>query len=314
MLVAVSGGRDSVALLHALRLGGHKKLTVIHLDHGLRGRSSAADARFVTRLAKAWNFPCIVGKADTRSYARARGISTETAARELRHAFFAACARRLRCRVIVLGHHADDQAETCLFRFLRGAGTAGLAGMERETALQVGRLRLTLVRPLLAVRRSEIDTYVREHRIPFREDATNATLDVTRNRIRHGVLPAIREAMGDTAIDAILRAAEILRAENEWAAEEAAKVPQGPDLFVKDLRGRPVALQRRVIHRWLTENGVSGVGFDLVEQVRELLDSGATRAKVNLPGGAHCRRQAGRMFLQPPCDLKASSARSRAAA
>lgn len=312
MLVAVSGGRDSVALLHALRSEGHRKLTVIHLDHGLRGRASAADAKFVARLAKDWGYPCMIGRANTRSYAKERKISIETAARELRHAFFAACARRLRCRTIVLAHHADDQVETCLFRFLRGAGPAGLAGMAPVSELRLGRRTLTLVRPLLGVRRSGIEAYIHKHGLSFREDATNAILDATRNQLRHRVMPAIRETMGDASIDAILRAAEILRAENEWAAAEVAKISPGVELSVKDLRDRPVALQRRVILRWLTERGVGDVSFDLVERVRSLLELGATIARVNLPDDAHCRRRAGRLFVQAACDLNHSRARSRA--
>lgn len=290
-LVAVSGGRDSVALLHALHAAGRRKLTVVHLDHRLRGRVSTGDARFVARLAEQLGYPALIGRADARAYARDRGMSVELAARELRHVFFEACARRTRCRRVLLAHHADDQIETCLHRFLRGSGPAGLAGMRRETVLG----RLTLIRPLLGVRRAEIDAYVAVHRLRFREDATNAEPTATRNRLRHEVLPLVERVIGPP--DAILRAAEIFAAEEEWMAAEVAKFPLTGELAVPALRSQPLALQRRVIRRWLESADVP-VGFAEVERVRALLD-GNGPAKVNLPEDRHARRRRGAIFLEP---------------
>jgi tRNA(Ile)-lysidine synthase len=297
-LVAVSGGRDSVALLHGLHALGFRKLSVVHLDHQLRGRASKADASFVERLAGKLGYPCTIGHADVKSYAKERGVSIELAARELRHVFFAQCARRERCSTVLLAHHADDQIETCLFNFLRGSGAAGLAGMSTQSELTIGRARLTLLRPLLEIRRAEIDTFIASHRIKFREDATNTELTATRNKLRHRVLPAIRESLGDSFGDAILRAARILEAEDAWMNAESSTFALSGQLPAASLKTLALAILRRVLHRWLIAQNFQPT-FELVELVRSLLTPAAV-AKVNLPGGAHCRRRAGMLFIERP--------------
>ncbi len=301
-LVAVSGGRDSVALLHALHACGHRKLTVVHLDHRLRGRASTNDAKFVGRLATKLGYPLLQGRSETRVYAEARGVSLELAARELRHAFFAAAARRARCRTVILAHHGDDQAETCLFNFLRGSGAAGLGGMRESSTLAAGRLRLTFLRPWLRITRHQIDGFVESRRLAFREDETNTELAATRNRIRHGVLPAIREALGEACGDAIRRTADILAAEEDWMQAEVARIPSAKTLPVEDLRSRPLALQRRLIRRWLQDHALRDIGFAEIERVRSLLAVGSGPAKINLPGARHVRRRSGEIFLEPPRD------------
>ncbi|MGH8046694.1 MAG: tRNA lysidine(34) synthetase TilS [Chthoniobacterales bacterium] len=298
-LVAVSGGRDSVALLHGLHALGFRKLTVVHLDHQLRGRASKADASFVARLAKKLGRPCTIGHADVKSYAASRVISIELAARELRHVFFAQCARRERCTTVFLAHHADDQIETCLFNFLRGSGAAGLAGMSGKSELTIGRTRLELLRPMLGIRRAEIHAFIAQHRIKFREDATNSELAATRNKLRHRVIPAIRESMGDSFGAAILRAAQIFEAEDDWMEIAASSDAQFDHLPVSTLKTRPLALIRRTLRRWLALQNFQPT-FEMVELVRSLLAPEAKVAKVNLPGGAHCRRRAGMLFIERP--------------
>lgn len=297
-LVAVSGGRDSVALLHALSLLGHKKLIVVHLDHRLRGRASTGDAKFVARLGGKLGFPVMLGRGDAKAYARDRGLSLEHAARELRHVFFESVARRTRCRTVILAHHADDQVETCLFNFLRGSGIAGLSGMREKSELTVSRHAFTIFRPLLGIRRAKIEAFVAARGIAFREDATNAELAATRNRIRHRVLRAIREEVGDSCEDAIRRAASILAAEDDWMQSEVDRIPRGETLSVAALRSLPLALQRRLIRRWLTDCAITEVGFTEVERVRSLLDVDAGASKVNLPGGNHARRRRGEVFFE----------------
>lgn len=291
-LVAVSGGRDSVALLHGLHRLGFRNLAVIHLDHRLRGAASRADARFVARLAGTLNLPVESTRADTRGYAKSEGVSLELAARIMRHIFFEDAARRTRCRSILVAHHADDQVETCLFNFLRGSGAAGLAGMHFEKRHR----HFTLFRPLLNVRRSEIDEFVARHRIEFREDATNAGLFATRNKLRHRVIPAIEDAMGTSYADAILRAAAIFAAEEEWMRGEAHV--ESETLSVRDLTAAPLALRRRIVRQWLHQRGIADVGFSEVERVLSLLDMERGPAKVNLPGSCHARRRQGRLFLE----------------
>jgi tRNA(Ile)-lysidine synthase len=295
-LVAVSGGRDSVALLHGLHTIGWRKLTVIHLDHQLRGHHAKNDARFVTRLATKLNFPLVLGEADTRRYAEERGLSLEHAARELRHVFFESVARRTRCRLVVLGHHADDQVETCLFNFLRGAGATGLAGM--RPVAQFG--RLTFLRPMLSIRRGEIDAFLQDRKIKWREDASNLSPEHTRNRLRHRILPLLAEEFGPSFPEAILRTANILATEDDWMRSEAAGFPASDDLPVKQLAEKPLALRRRIVRQWLKDYGIAEAGFAETTRVLSLLDIENGPARINLPDGIHARRREGRIFLERP--------------
>jgi tRNA(Ile)-lysidine synthase len=289
LLVGVSGGRDSMALLHVLRALGFEKLIVCHLDHGLRGRASRADAEFVRRSSAGCGFES--ARAGTDDFAKHHRISTEVAARELRRAFFRECARRHRCRRLLLAHHADDQVETCLFQFRRGSGAAGLAGM-KPVSMRDG---LTIIRPLLAVGREEIERYIVENAIRYREDGSNTSTAHTRNRIRHVVIPAIREAFGPGFRGAVVRAAEIFRMEDEWIA---AQVPEtGASLSCRDLREMPDALRHRAVIRWLRKSGVPEPGFAETRRVLSLLDPERGSAKVSLPGNLHARRRAGEIFL-----------------
>lgn len=299
-LVAVSGGRDSVALLHGLHALGYRKLIVVHLDHRLRGAASRTDAKFVERLSSKLGHPCVLGQADVRSYAKERGLSVELAARELRHVFFAGVARRQRCRTIFLAHHADDQVETCLFNFLRGSGTAGLAGMRPMSSQKIGGKELQLLRPMLAIRRREIEAYLDTHKLAWREDASNGSDAHTRNRLRQRVMPILAEEFGPSFPEAILRAAAILSAEEDWMGSETDKLPPGDEMSAPALTAMPLALRRRAVRRWLLENGISEAGFAETERVLSLLDVERGPAKVNLPGGCHARRRTGKIFLERP--------------
>jgi len=298
-LVGVSGGRDSVVLLHALVGAGFKRLIVCHLNHGLRGRAAAADARFVAALAAKLGLELESEKADVGAQAAQTGQSLETAARHARYAFFARVARKRRCRALFLGHHAGDQVETVLFNLFRGAGRAGLGGMRRESERTVDGVRLRLLRPMLGIWREAIDAYISAHGLRFREDASNSTPAFTRNRVRHTLFPVLEEVFGRDVRQALWRASAILQAEEEWLeslAREAGE-PTGADLATPLLQSQPVALQRRRILAWLREGGVPDAGFDQVEAVRSLLGA-PSPAKVNLPGGWHARRRAKRLFLE----------------
>src|ERR1700758_4712336 len=175
-LVGGSGGRDSVALLHWLINLDYKKLIVCHLNHQLRGRSSDADARFVKHLAVKYHVDRSLGSTDVGALAAKKKMSIETAARAARYAFFAKVAKRRKCRTIFLAHHADDLVETFLLNLLRGAGMTGLAAMREVSTRRVENVDLAIVRPILSVWRTEIDDYVREHRLKFREDPSNKNL------------------------------------------------------------------------------------------------------------------------------------------
>lgn len=292
-LVGVSGGIDSVVLLDLLLAAGFRDLIVCHLDHRLRGRASAGDARFVRALARRLGLACESGAAEVARQAAARSRSLETAAREARLEFFAAAALKHRCRTLFLGHHADDRVETFLFNLCRGAGPAGLRAM-RATSRHG---RLTVVRPLLGVWRPEIAAYAAARNLLFRHDATNDTLGPARNRLRHVVLPLLAREFGRDVRMAVWRAAEILAAEDDYLAT-LTPAPRSA-VAVRDLRLLPAALQRRALRAWLQARGTPEVGFALVEAIRALLAPGAAAASVNLPGGRRVRRRAGQLFVAP---------------
>ncbi len=296
-LIGVSGGRDSIALLNWLINLGYKKLIVCHLNHQLRGRSSDADARFVEKLAAKYHVDLELGAANVRVLAKKKKMSIETSAREARYSFFAKAAKRHGCRTIFLAHHADDLVETFFINLFRGAGSAGLVAIRESSTRRIDDIELTIVRPFLPVWRKEIDSYVREHRLRFREDASNKNLDPLRNRLRRRVIPFLEKVLGRNIRPTIWRAAAIAVEEENWID---AQLPDssGAELSVPQLRALPVALQRRAILKWLRAKDISEVGFDVIEHVRSLADRDAAVAKVNLPRDRHARRRAGRIFIE----------------
>jgi len=298
-LIGVSGGRDSVMLLHALVEAGFRRLVVCHLNHGLRGRAADADARFVASLAAKLGLEWESEKVNVAQLAKDTGQSLETTARHARYGFFARVARGRRCRTLFLAHHADDQVETFLFNLFRGSGLAGLGGMSPDSQRTVNGVRLRLLRPMLNVWREEIDEAIQSGGLKFREDESNRTTDFTRNRVRHELLPVLERVFGRDVRAAVWRTAAILRAEEEWLADLAGE-EAGAHFDVPTLRKMPLAQQRRRILAWLRGSGVPDAGFDQVETVRSLLETGESRpAKVNLPGNWHARRRAKRLFLEP---------------
>jgi tRNA(Ile)-lysidine synthase len=324
-LVGCSGGRDSVALLHWLLGLGYKNLIVCHLNHQLRGRSSDADARFVEKLAATYNvktagqalrppaarsgkrgacptmtkghIDSVLGTADVRALAAKQKLSLEAAGRAARYEFFARVAKRCHCRTILLGHHADDLIETFLINLFRGSGTSGLGAIREVSKRRVGDVTLTIVRPLLTVWRSEIDDYVRKHQLKFKEDVSNKDLALLRNRIRRQIIPYLEKTLGRNIRQTFWRAAMIVAEEENWIDDQLPNA-RGAQLGVAQLRELPVALQRREILKWLRRRDVTNVGFDVVEQVRALLDPDARVAKVNLSQDRHVRRRAGKIFVE----------------
>jgi tRNA(Ile)-lysidine synthase len=291
-LIGISGGRDSMALLEGLQSLGYRKLVICHLNHSLRGTSANRDGAFVKATAIRLGYAVEMGKMDVRKHAATEKVSIETAARDLRYRFFRACARRHRCRRIFLAHHADDQVETCLFNFLRGAGAAGLAGMKLFSRTR----GLEIIRPMLGISRADIAAFVGARQIPYREDSTNASDDHTRNRLRNQVIPVIERAFGPSFRPAILRAAEILDAEDSWMTSMVPKFHE--TLSCEALRNMPLALRRRVTLGWLRNSKIPEPGFAETTRVLSLLDSSNRPAKVNLRGNWHARRRAGKLFLE----------------
>lgn len=215
ILLGLSGGRDSVVLLHLLKISGHE-VTAAHLNHHLRGRESDADERFVRELCRVWQVPLVVGRANVAVRARRHHLCIEEAARIARYRFLERTARRLSLRRVMIAHHQRDQAETILLKIFRGGSRQQLHGMKGKGPfpdLDWKKSRpprrpdatLTLTRPLLEAPFDEIRRYARQNRIPFREDSSNRNLNHPRNWIRHRLLPLIQRRLNRNVIPALAR-------------------------------------------------------------------------------------------------------------
>ncbi|MDA8130282.1 MAG: tRNA lysidine(34) synthetase TilS [Elusimicrobia bacterium] len=193
ILLAVSGGPDSVAMLHFFsgQARSHRlKLHVCHVNHKLRGKAADADAAFVKRLAAEYGLTASILSADVRKLAKARGESLEHAARNARYRLLSATALKKGCRLVATAHHADDHAETVILNLLRGTEPKGLLGIpERRELCRRGGKRVDLIRPLLAVSRADIEAYLKANELSSRKDHTNEDEHYTRNWIRKTLLP-----------------------------------------------------------------------------------------------------------------------------
>ena len=295
-LIGVSGGRDSVALLHWLVENGYRDLVVCHLNHQLRGRAATSDAKFVEDLARDCRLEFEGDKINVRALGVKKKISIETAGRIARYEFFARTAKRKHSRTVFLAHHADDLVETFLINLFRGAGTTGLAGMREISTRKINDVELTIARPFLGIWRDEIDGYVKTNHLKFREDASNRDLTPLRNRVRHRVIPFLEKTLGRNIRASVWRAATI-SAEEESFFDEL--LPEGlTELEAKQLRAMPLTLQRRTLRTWLRMHKIPEVNFALVERVRDLLELTNRVAKTNLPGNRHARRRAGKLFVE----------------
>ena len=297
VLVAVSGGVDSMVLLHLLAASATQEgwnLTVAHLNHHLRGHSSAADEALVRRVAKKLGLPIVVGHADVKGISRENKISIEMAARKARHRFLAGTARKLKVSSIALAHHADDQVELFFIRLFHGSGPDGLAGMKWASPSPVAP-EIRLVRPLLGQSKCTLLEFAAENRIEYREDASNASIEIARNRIRHELLPVLRTEYQPALRESTLRVMSIIEAEadliadlaDQWmlvhglrSTSQKSVAPRG-DFSGTDFNDLPVALQRRIIYGQLMAKNLAA-DFDLVERLRLRADAPqAVRDLVN---------------------------------
>jgi tRNA(Ile)-lysidine synthase len=299
-LIGVSGGADSVALLHLLLAAGIRKLIVCHVDHQLRAAASRADARFVETLCHQHALPFHLARMPVKALAKQRGESIETTARHARHEFFASIAQKENSPHLLLAHHADDQAETMLWNLLRGSH--GFKGMRAQQELRIATQKLHISRPLLLTRRAELQAYLLENQIPWREDASNATAVATRNRIRLEVLPLLCDIARRDVTPLLLRqlsSQDDLDAVEQWALEQTqATDPQGR-LHVPAMQSLPPALQNLVLREHLTHHKVPDLSRELLDRCRTLLTDLKVHA-INLPGGFTLRRKSARITCHAP--------------
>lgn len=302
VLVGVSGGRDSVALLDGLMSLGWTQLIVCHLNHGLRGRASGQDAIFVRRLAERLGLTLALESVDAAAYAAREKQSIETAARTLRDEFFQQVMRKVKTPYLFLGHHADDQAETILANFCRGTSLKGLSGMALSASDDRGFYKL---RPLLKVSRAEIDAHIEAQGLKFREDASNASPEHRRNRLRHEVIPLLKEVFQRDVSEILVRAGGLAERDEdclqglarEFLKHEASLLADGSlNISPALLQCHPAVLSR-ILLLWLAQQGVSGIGSRELDLAIQMLTN-RDLAKVNLPRDQWLRRKAKRLFIE----------------
>jgi tRNA(Ile)-lysidine synthase len=309
VLAAVSGGVDSVVLLHALlALREELGITVLvaHVDHGLRGEVSRQDRAFVEQLAAQWQLDVLAESFDVKEYAKLYGLSTQAAAREVRYDFLSKAAQAAGATKLATAHHADDQAETVLMRILRGTGLRGLGGIpirRREEGADA-----ELIRPLLQVWRAEIESYARDNGILYREDASNASTQYLRNKIRIQLLPELAAAYNEGVKAHLVQLAEQAREDdqylNELAEREYLRICQTDadgsiSADVRLLGVIPLPLQRRVITLILyyLRGHTSQWEQVHIESIGSLLTNRYPSAELHLPHGIVARRVYDRLFF-----------------
>ncbi|NSW55483.1 MAG: tRNA lysidine(34) synthetase TilS [Armatimonadetes bacterium] len=309
VLLALSGGQDSLALLHCLhRLGPELSidLEAAHLNHGIRGEEADEDQRFVEALCEKWGVPLAVARVDVPAVAKRDGISLEQAGRAERYAFLRRVAAERDCRRIALAHTATDRAETVLMNILRGAGLGGLRGIAAVNG--------EVIRPLIEVTREETAEYCAEHGLQPRHDRTNEDTGAhLRNRVRLELMPLLARNYAPGIEDCLLRLAKVVEGELEWTreAENAAYSDlahweeRGLGLLLAPLQEMPQGLARRMVRRAIGDVVGSLEGFTLqhVDAVLGLAAQGRTGARVQLPGGYRAERGYERLLMSTGCAM-----------
>lgn len=294
IVIGLSGGRDSVALLHMLQQEGCE-LHAVHVHHGIRGEEADEDADFCRELCAQRGVPYEEHRIDAPALAAESGQSLETAARLARRAILRAAATRYGA-AIALAHHADDQAETVLFRLARGA--AGPRGMEPISHAE----GCTWLRPLLGCTRAQLTEWLTARGLSWRDDSTNAVADVTRNRLRLEVIPALNRAMGRDVVPILNRSAR-LQSETLLALDAALTAlptedPQGR-LYLPFVLEQPLPLRKAILRRYLLQHEVPEVDEAMVLALDAMLPADAPTARRSLPGGFTAIRRQKRFYLQP---------------
>lgn len=297
VLCAVSGGADSVCLLHWLAQREDISLTAAHFNHQLRGDESDGDEAFVRALCEEWDIPLAVGRGDVLAFARREKRSVEEAARTLRYTFLYRAAEERSCGRIAVAHNADDNAETLLLHLLRGSGLNGLAGISPKLH--------KIERPLLTTSRQEIEDYLAQNRLPHVEDSSNADDAYTRNRVRHQLLPLMEE-LNPGFVRRLSSAIPRLRADNDCLNTQAWQLfrqarRRGEDLVIpaSAILQAPEPVGARAVRRLLAEaaEGDWDCSAAHIEAVLSLCRSDEPSARVSLPRQLTVRREYGDLIF-----------------
>ena len=298
ILLAFSGGADSVALLDMLQKEYSKApILLAHVNHGIRGEEALRDRAFCESIAKERGLEIAILNADIPAIAKEKGQGIEEAAREVRYAFFADLMKEREIPLLVTAHHADDHLETVLFRITRGTGLSGLCGIAPIRSFGEG----YLVRPLLGFTKQEILQYCQEQDLNFVIDSTNTDTAYARNRIRAEVLPVLESLYTDVSHRAVRMSAE-LREDDAYLKEVARQLllknTTCEGISVRALRGAHSAIRRRILQMWFEEGREATLESVHLQALMSLIESGDTTARVALPGGvsAYCTAR-GRLTL-----------------
>ncbi|HEY1233076.1 MAG TPA: tRNA lysidine(34) synthetase TilS [Candidatus Binatia bacterium] len=311
VLVAVSGGPDSVALLQVLnelKSDLQLHLEVAHLQHGIRGEAARQDARFVEKLAEELKLPFHLREVDLPRLRSAAGRGNlEALARAERYRFFAALAASRNLCKVATAHTLDDQAETVLMWFLRGAGLRGLGGMaplQKSDISSEKSLAATVVRPFLGISKAEIFRYLTTRNLAYRTDESNQDTTYLRNWIRLMLLPKIRARAGDGFPARVSQQAGLMRDEDALlesiTVEIYGSVSAGGNLLRSALLKQAKALQRRILRRWIEQvrGHLRGIDFIHIEALLRLTEEGPAQAKLSIPGGWEFVREYDRLRLE----------------
>lgn len=297
VVVALSGGADSVGLLHLLlELQERGELAVAaaaHFNHRLRGDEADADEQFCSERAASTGVVFDSAREDIRARAQTEKRSIEDTARRARYAFLESVAVRHRAEAVAVGHTLDDQAETFLLRLIRGAGTRGLAAIRPKAGL--------IIRPLIDIRRLDLREYVVARGLTFREDATNADISIPRNRVRHELIPYLERAFSPGIVDVLAREAASAREDEDWLHAEAIDLASSivltdtartaPHVDAAALNALHPAIAARVAREALARLGSDRfIGFDHIQRFLEFAASARDGAAMSLPGQQIVRR------------------------
>lgn len=296
LVVAVSGGADSVCLLHilaSLQKELKLKLHIAHLNHQLRGAESDADADYVADLARQLGIPATIEKRDVKGYQARERLSLEEAAREVRYGFLAQVAGAIGAKQVAVGHTRDDHIETILMHLIRGSGTRGLRGLQPATLWQSGADSLTIIRPLLEVSHQETEDYCRQHRLAPRLDASNLSLSPLRNRIRQQLLPLL-ESYNPAVAEALLRTGRIAGDDITFLDKQVARLwdevaQQDGKTIILDKAGfdRMLPALKRYLLRAAVERLLGSAKDIEMRHIEEMMSLATKPAgkRLSLPGG-----------------------------
>ena len=300
ILVAVSGGADSVALVHILDALAPilaVRLAIAHLNHGLRLQESERDAEFVASLAHNLKLRLFLDKVDVHRYRKHHKLSLEEAARNVRYNFLNQTAEKNDFNKIAVGHHLDDNAELVLMFLLRGSGPLGLSGMPPLRDAKI-------IRPLIDIRRSEILNYLAQKKLQYVSDSTNTNRSYLRNRIRHDLIPELASKYNPNIVETLNRLAGLTRSEEQWMETVVEPIlssilmkrdTEAIYLSLKSLADVPLAARRRVLRKAIKQvkGNLRRVTFDHIDAIIRLAAKTPAAGRIDLPDGirAHCDHQ-----------------------